>query len=171
VFQQDRPDSALMERLLAKCADRLSLLAAPATYDFGADAFDAIFDTLRMTTPCIVLDVPHQWSAWTKRPLVGADDILIVAEPDLANCAMQSKLNVLKARGPTTGRLLFISTRSACTSAGNHPREFARRSKPAHHQHTVRFEGCSVPPPIMADDRKSPPVTAPRRCFHKWRNG
>jgi len=27
-------------------------------YDFGAEAFDAIFDTLRMTTPCIVLDVP-----------------------------------------------------------------------------------------------------------------
>jgi pilus assembly protein CpaE len=89
VFQPDRPDTALMERLLAKCSDNLSLLAAPATlervYDFGAEAFDAIFDTLRMTTPCIVLDVPHQWSAWTKRVLVGADDILVVAEPDLAN--------------------------------------------------------------------------------------
>ena len=55
VFQPERPDSAFMERLLAKCTDRLDLLAAPATldqvYDFGADAFDAIFDTLRMTTP------------------------------------------------------------------------------------------------------------------------
>src|ERR1044072_38710 len=65
VFQPERPDSAFMERLLAKCTDRLDLLAAPATldqvYDFGADAFDAIFDTMRMTTPCIVLDVPHQW--------------------------------------------------------------------------------------------------------------
>src|SRR6202030_1261140 len=63
VFQPDRPDSALIDRLLAKCTDHLSLLAAPATldkvYDFGANAFDAIFDTLRMTTPCIVLDVPH----------------------------------------------------------------------------------------------------------------
>ncbi|MGH6753158.1 MAG: AAA family ATPase, partial [Bradyrhizobium sp.] len=105
VFQQDRPDSALMERLLAKCSDRLSLLAAPATleqvYDFGADAFDAIFDTLRMTTPCIVLDVPHQWSAWTKRALVGADDILIVAEPDLANMRnAKNMLSVLKAARP-----------------------------------------------------------------------
>jgi pilus assembly protein CpaE len=89
VLSQDRPDTALMERLLSKCTERLSLLAAPATldrvYDFGAEAFDAIFDTLRMTTPCIVLDVPHQWSAWTKRALVNADDIVIVAEPDLAN--------------------------------------------------------------------------------------
>jgi len=35
--------------------------------------------------PCVVLDVPHQWAAWTKRALVGADDILMVAAPDLAN--------------------------------------------------------------------------------------
>ena len=105
LFQPDRPDTAFMERLLSKCTDRLSLLAAPATldqvYDFGSDAFDAIFDTLRMTTPCIVLDVPHQWSAWTKRALVGADDILIVAEPDLANMRnAKNMLNVLKAARP-----------------------------------------------------------------------
>src|SRR5205823_4027096 len=105
VFQPERPDSAFMERLLAKCTDRLDLLAAPETldqvYDFGADAFDAIFDTMRMTTPCIVLDVPHQWSAWTKRTLVGADDILIVAEPDLANMRnAKNMLNILKASRP-----------------------------------------------------------------------
>jgi pilus assembly protein CpaE len=105
ISQPERPDTAFMERLLSKCTDRLSLLAAPATldqvYDFGADAFDAIFDTLRMTTPCIVLDVPHQWSAWTKRALIGADDILVVAEPDLANMRnAKNMLNVLKAARP-----------------------------------------------------------------------
>ena len=132
VFQQDRPDSALMERLLAKCSDRLSLLAAPATleqvYDFGADAFDAIFDTLRMTTPCIVLDVPHQWSAWTKRALVGADDILIVAEPDLANMRnAKNMLNVLKAARPNDRPPLYC-----LNQVGMHkrpeitPREFAK---------------------------------------------
>jgi pilus assembly protein CpaE len=105
VFQPERPDSALMERLLAKCTDHLSLLAAPVTldqvYDFGADAFDAIFDTLRMTTPCIVLDVPHQWTAWTRRALIGADDILIVAEPDLANMRnTKNMMSTLKAARP-----------------------------------------------------------------------
>jgi pilus assembly protein CpaE len=105
VFSPDRLDSAVMDRLLAKCTDHLSLLAAPATldrvYDFGEQAFDAIFDTLRMTTPCIVLDVPHQWSGWTKRILVGADDILIVAEPDLANLRnTKNMLNMLKASRP-----------------------------------------------------------------------
>jgi pilus assembly protein CpaE len=105
VFSLDRPDTAYMDRLLAKCTDQLSLLAAPANldqvYDFGADAFDAIFDTMRMSTSCIVLDVPHQWTAWTKRVLVGADDILIVAEPDLANMRnTKNMVNLLKAARP-----------------------------------------------------------------------
>jgi pilus assembly protein CpaE len=112
VYAPDRPDTALMERLLARCTDRLSLLAAPATlervYDFGEQAFDAIFDTLRMTTPCIVLDIPHQWSGWTKRALVGADDILIVAEPDLANLRnTKNMLNMLKASRPNDRTPLY----------------------------------------------------------------
>jgi pilus assembly protein CpaE len=112
IFAPDRPDTALMERLLAKCTDHLSLLAAPATlervYDFGEQAFDAIFDTLRMTTPCIVLDIPHQWSGWTKRALVGADDILIVAEPDLANLRnTKNMLNLLKASRPNDRMPLY----------------------------------------------------------------
>src|ERR1700716_3059268 len=68
VFSPDRVDTAFIDRLLSKCTDHLSLLAAPATlervYDFGGEAFDLIFDTLRTTMPCIVLDVPHQWSGW-----------------------------------------------------------------------------------------------------------
>src|SRR6202140_437509 len=105
VFSAERLDTTVMERLLAKCTDRLSLLAAPASldrvYHFGAEAFDAIFDTLRLTTPCIVLDVPHQWSAWTRRILVGADDILIVAEPDLANLRnTKNMLSLLKTARP-----------------------------------------------------------------------
>ncbi len=105
VFSPERLDSSFMERLLAKCTDNLSLLAAPASldqvYDFGADAFDSIFDTMRMTTPCIVLDVPHQWTAWTRRALVGADDILIVAEPDLANMRnTKNMMNMLKSARP-----------------------------------------------------------------------
>jgi pilus assembly protein CpaE len=112
IFQPDRPDTALMERLLAKCTERLSLLAAPATldrvYDLGEQAFDAIFDTLRMTTPCIVLDVPHQWSGWTKRALVSADDILIVAEPDLANLRnTKNMMGVLKASRPNDEAPLY----------------------------------------------------------------
>jgi len=112
VFQPYRPDSAFIDRLLAKCTDHLSLLAAPATlervYDFGANAFDAIFDTLRLTTPCIVLDVPHQWTAWTRRALEGSDEILIVAEPDLANLRnAKNILSTLKAARPNDAPPMF----------------------------------------------------------------
>ena len=105
VFSPDRVDTAFVDRLLSKCTDHLSLLAAPATldrvYDFGSEAFDSIFDTLRTTMPCIVLDVPHQWSGWTKRALVGADDILIVATPDLANLRnTKNMFDTLKAARP-----------------------------------------------------------------------
>ncbi len=89
VFSPDRIDHAFIDRLLSKCTEHLSLLAAPATleraYDFGTEAFDAIFDALRASMPCIILDVPHQWTDWTRHTLVSADEILIVAMPDLAN--------------------------------------------------------------------------------------
>jgi pilus assembly protein CpaE len=112
VFSGERPDTAFIDRLLAKCTDNLSLLAAPATldrvYDFGEQAFDAIFDTLRMTTPCIVLDIPHQWSGWTKRALIGADDIMIVAEPDLANLRnTKNLLTMLKSSRPNDRTPLY----------------------------------------------------------------
>src|SRR5262245_62373748 len=109
VFSPDRVDSGFIDRLLSKCADHLSLLAAPATlhraYDVGEEAFDAILDTLRSSVPCIVLDVPHQWSAWAKRLLTGADDILIVAAPDLANLRnAKNLLDLLKAARPNDRR-------------------------------------------------------------------
>ncbi len=112
VFSPDRVDTAFVDRLLSKCTDHLSLLAAPATlervYDFGAEAFDSIFDTLRTTMPCIVLDVPHQWSGWTRRALIGADDILIVAAPDLANLRNTKNIfDLLKASRPNDRMPLY----------------------------------------------------------------
>jgi pilus assembly protein CpaE len=112
VFSPDRIDNAFVDRLLSKCTDHLSLLAAPATlervYDFGADAFDAIFDSLRVTVPYVVVDVPHQWTGWTKQTLVSADDILIVASPDLANLRNTKNLyDFLKAARPNDQRPLY----------------------------------------------------------------
>ncbi len=109
VFSPDRIDTAFIDRLLSKCTDHLSLLAAPATlervYDFGAEAFDSILDSLRSSIPCVVLDVPHQWSGWTKRLLVSADDILVVAGPDLANLRNAKNLvDLLRTARPNDHR-------------------------------------------------------------------
>jgi pilus assembly protein CpaE len=112
VFSPDRIDTAFVDRLLSKCTDHLSLLAAPATldrvYDFGTEAFDTIFDTLRASVPCVVLDIPHQWSGWTKRALISADDILIVASPDLANLRNTKNLfDLLKSSRPNDRAPLY----------------------------------------------------------------
>jgi pilus assembly protein CpaE len=89
IFAPDRLDSNVIDRLLSKCTDKLSILAAPATlermYDFDETAFDTLMDVLRATVPVIVLDIPHVWTAWSRRMLIGADDVVIVAAPDLGN--------------------------------------------------------------------------------------
>ena len=40
---------------------------------------------MRASTPWVVLDLPHAWTAWTRRMLVGSDEVVVVAGPDLAN--------------------------------------------------------------------------------------
>jgi len=112
VFAQDRIDTNFVDRLLSKCSDHLSLLAAPATlertYEFAAEAFDSILDALRATVPFIVLDVPHQWMGWSRRTLLAADDILIVAAPDLANLRnAKNLLDLLKAARPNDRRPFY----------------------------------------------------------------
>ena len=112
VFSPDRVDTNFVDRLLSKCTDHLSLLSSPATldriYDFSSDAFDSIFDSLRATMPCIVLDMPHQWVGWTKRTLIAADEILVVAAPDLANLRnAKNLLDLLKAARPNDHRPFY----------------------------------------------------------------
>ncbi|HMN72085.1 MAG TPA: AAA family ATPase [Rhodoblastus sp.] len=109
VFAPDRIDANMIDRLLSKCSDHLSLLAASATldrvYDFEDTAFDAIFDILRASVPCIVVDMPHVWTSWSKRVLTAADDVVVVASPDLANLRnAKSLLDVLRAARPNDHR-------------------------------------------------------------------
>ncbi|WP_058600987.1 MULTISPECIES: AAA family ATPase [Aureimonas] len=89
VFSAERLDEVFLDRLLVTCAEHLSLLAAPSTleraYDFDAEAFSALIDAAQRGTPCVVLDVPHVWNSWTRTVLERADEVVIVAEPDLAN--------------------------------------------------------------------------------------
>lgn len=89
VFSPERIDEVYLDRLLAQCAERLSLLAAPSTldrtYDFDAEAFSQLIDTAQRSAPCVVLDVPHIWCGWSKTTLMQADEIVVTATPELAN--------------------------------------------------------------------------------------
>ncbi|EXL10226.1 AAA family ATPase [Aquamicrobium defluvii] len=89
VFSPERVDEVYLDRLLAQCAENLSLLAAPSTlertYDFEPDAFAQVIDTAQRTAPVLVLDIPHLWSGWSRNTLMHADEVVITATPELAN--------------------------------------------------------------------------------------
>jgi pilus assembly protein CpaE len=85
----ERLDEMLLDRLLTKCTERLSIFAAPVTldrdFDITGDACDVVIDVVRQHVPFVALDLPHTWSPWVKRVLLQADEIVITAAPDLAN--------------------------------------------------------------------------------------
>lgn len=99
VFSPERIDEVYLDRLLAQCSDHLSLLAAPSsldkTFDFTEDAFGELIDIAQRSAPTVVLDVPHGWTAWTRATLARADEIIIVATPELAN--LRNAKNLLDA--------------------------------------------------------------------------
>lgn len=85
----ERLDDMLLERLLTKHGSYLTLFTAPVTLDRevggGIDAYEAVMDAARRTSPCILLDLPFAWDEKTRAMLIGADDIVIVATPDLSS--------------------------------------------------------------------------------------
>jgi len=99
VFAPERLDEVFLDRLLTKCSEHLSLLAAPSlldrAYDFEGQAFQPVMDVLQRSAPVTVLDVPHAWSDWTRSVLSSADEVVICAVPDLAN--LRNTKNMLDA--------------------------------------------------------------------------
>lgn len=85
----ERLDDVLLDRLLVKCSDHLSLFAAPAVLDrdldMDSESFESVLEIVRETVPCVIVDLPHIWSPWTKKLLMSADEIVITATPDLAS--------------------------------------------------------------------------------------
>jgi pilus assembly protein CpaE len=87
--QPDRVDQTLLDRLLTKCGDRLSLLASPGAIDrdvhVEVSSVEIILNTVRNSVPCVVVDVPNMWAPWIKYTLLHADEVVITATPELAS--------------------------------------------------------------------------------------
>lgn len=87
--QPERLDDQVLERFLAKYDDHLSLLAAPAQPYQPAEvdraALDALMGLLRQSAPYVVVDLPHLWAPWVQDVILDANDLVLVAYPDLAN--------------------------------------------------------------------------------------
>jgi len=103
--QPDRLDPVLMDRMMVRCGDRLSLFAAPATldddYEIGADAFEEVTQKIRNAAPYVVLDLPHVWNGWSRRVLLDSDDLVVVATPDLASLRnAKNMIDLVRAARP-----------------------------------------------------------------------
>ena len=85
----ERLDDVLLDRLLIKRGERLALFTAPASlerdYNAAPEAYEAVIDATRGITPCVIVDLPHNWTPWVKNCMIAADEIVIVATPDLAS--------------------------------------------------------------------------------------
>ncbi|MCB1519588.1 MAG: AAA family ATPase [Hyphomicrobiaceae bacterium] len=112
----ERLDEVLLDRLLTKCSEHLSIFAAPVVldrdYDLSADSCDMVLDIARQNVPYVVVDLPHTWTAWTKRILVQSDEVVITAAPDLANLRnAKNIIDLLKSiRKNDTAPHLVINT-------------------------------------------------------------
>jgi pilus assembly protein CpaE len=103
--QPDRLDATLLDRMMVRCTDKLSLFAAPATldadWDISPDAFEEVTTRIRSTAPFVVLDLPHLWSGWMRRTLISADEVVVVATPDLASLRnAKNMIDLIKSSRP-----------------------------------------------------------------------
>jgi pilus assembly protein CpaE len=108
LLEPDRLDPVLLERMMAKCSERLSLFAAPALldsdYEIGADAYATVMEKVRGSAPFVVLDMPHLWSGWVRHTLLSADEAVVVATPELASLRNAKNLiELLMAGRPNDG--------------------------------------------------------------------
>jgi pilus assembly protein CpaE len=53
--------------------------------EIDPESVSLVLDKIRRTGPHIILDLPHLWNGWMNQTLASADDIVIVASPDLSS--------------------------------------------------------------------------------------
>ncbi len=101
----ERADDVFLERITIKHTQRLQMLTAPAKleqeFELDPTAYETVIQRVRKASPYIVLDLPHVWTSWIKQTLYSADDVLIVAAPDLASLRnTKNILDLMKATRP-----------------------------------------------------------------------
>lgn len=96
VIQAEDAEAALTQAL-SPATERLRLLAAPAktaSLELEPIEFDALLANARRTASHVVLDLPHAWEPWVRAALREADEVVVVAGPDLAS--LRNADNMLK---------------------------------------------------------------------------
>jgi pilus assembly protein CpaE len=79
------------------------------TFDSGERDFEQVVELAQKTTPVVILDIPHIWTAWVRHTLATIDEIVIVAEPDLASLRNAKNLaDSVKALRPTESEPIIV---------------------------------------------------------------
>lgn len=101
----DRLDQTLLERFLVAYGDTLQVLASPGDPRLAGpvevDAVDTLLELASRMAPAVVVDLPHLWTGWTEHVLGAADEVVLVATPDL--CCLRDAKTMLDLLGPKRG--------------------------------------------------------------------
>lgn len=103
--QPERVDGTLIEKLMTKLGNKLSLLNGPngieREFTIEAQSVETVLNVVRQSAPMIILDVPNLWAPWVKHTLLNADEIVITATPELSSLRNAKNLvDMLKAGRP-----------------------------------------------------------------------
>jgi len=118
--EPERLDETLLDRIMLRHTANLSILPAAGKLGnspiMSPDAYETVVDVIRSVSPMTILDMPHYWSEWTSRVLVGCDDIVITAAPDLANLRNTKNLiDFLREKRPNDADPILILNRTGTT--------------------------------------------------------
>lgn len=86
--QPDRLDTVLLDRFLLPYDDHLKVLSSAGDIrnnpPIGVEAVDRLLEIASRMVPALVLDLPHVWADWSEHILAAADEVVLVARPELA---------------------------------------------------------------------------------------
>lgn len=89
VGEPEKLDEALLDRLIVQRGEYLSILPGfndpLGEVDPAPNATERLIEIARASFPFVVLDLPHDWSAASRDALTSADEVIVVASPDLPN--------------------------------------------------------------------------------------
>ncbi len=103
--QTSRLDDSLLDQFMLSFEDKVSILASPASLSVGMQITQATFDVLvnaiKPMGDFIILDLPHFWAPWVSDALAAADEVVLVAKPDLIH--LRNAKSVVEFIGPKRG--------------------------------------------------------------------
>ena len=127
----DRLDATLLDRIMVRHTDKLSILPAAASLgeptSIDPEAYEALVNGVRSLSPLTLLDMPHIWTKWSSGLLISADEVVITATPDLANLRNTKNLiDFLKAARPNDTDPILILNKTGVPKTAEIPvKDFA----------------------------------------------